>query len=243
MDNATINDQIVIDVPDGFHVMGKAELKEVYNDENVDRWGMVNKDDHMVVTVYWHKSSRLLSAIVNEAEVCKSTEKRLHKLLKNYDYELLGFFQRKVCGENASGFRHRYLLQGIPCISEVFVFKHGATCYTIYSYTREECEETNRPVLNEVIESIAYARWFIFQKVLILGTFSRIYTNNPQVFQELVLKGLRGRTFRWKAPTPFLIQVFVLGSVHSLILNWIEEYGVNQILQFRVCAVCECLDR
>jgi len=156
MSTEIVNGEISITVPDGFHVLEVAELSKFYNDSNPDRWGMADNDRHMVVSIFWHKNNALVSAIAGPKDACKGTEKKLSKAMKNYGYVLEGFYQRAVCDLPGYGFRHRYKLRGEDYVSEITLFKKGRVCYTVYCYTRVENESANRPILSDVMDSLAF---------------------------------------------------------------------------------------
>ena len=153
---ATVHGEIVLDVPEGFVVMDREGLDQAYVDDNPNRWGMSNEVDHMVFSVFWHKSGAVISLLSGPKEINRSTEKKLSSSLRSYGYRLQTFYKRKICGMVAYGFRHDYNLKDIPYVSDVFTLKRGRTCYTIYCYTRKECEDINRPVLESILDSMRF---------------------------------------------------------------------------------------
>ncbi|MBO5547196.1 MAG: hypothetical protein J5920_00350, partial [Candidatus Methanomethylophilaceae archaeon] len=87
MQEALVNGEILISVPDGFDVMDDSLMDELYEDHNHDRWGIIDRENHMVLTVFWHMPNGLLLKMVPTKTICKSTEERLSARLKDHDYK------------------------------------------------------------------------------------------------------------------------------------------------------------
>ncbi len=118
MQDAVVNGELTITVPEGFKVLDSEGLKELYNDDNTDRWGMMDDQRQMVLSVFWHKNGGLISFLAKPEDVCMSTEKKLSKALKGYGYELEGFYEKNLCGKKACGFRHIHMIKGIEYTSK-----------------------------------------------------------------------------------------------------------------------------
>ncbi len=156
MQDAVVNGELTITIPEGFKVLDSEGLKELYNDDNADRWGMMDDQRHMVLSVFWHKNGGLVSFLAKPKDVCLSTEKKLSKALKDYGYELEGFYEKDLCGKKACGFRHIHTIKGVEYTSEVTQIMQGRVCYTIYAYSRSDNETENRPVLNEILDGMRF---------------------------------------------------------------------------------------
>jgi hypothetical protein len=154
MQEALVNGEILISVPDGFDVMDDSLMDDLYEDHNHDRWGIIDRENHMVLTVFWHMPNGLLLKMVPTKTICKSTEERLSARLKDHDYKFEKHFRRLLCNIEGEGFRHSYSIRGYQYIAEIIVFKQGNVCYTVYAYSRTEMEPVNRPQLNDILESM-----------------------------------------------------------------------------------------
>ena len=156
METVVANGEICLPCPEGFRILEEAELDALYLDGNHDRVGISDKERHMIVCLFWHRSNTILSKLANAKDVCASTEKRLrHRMSKN-GYVFEAFFERSVCGQEGRGFRHTYVLQDIDYTSEVIVFKKGNVCYTLYTYARTENLEGCRPILDGIVDSMSF---------------------------------------------------------------------------------------
>jgi hypothetical protein len=75
-------------------------------------------------------------------------------MLDSREYSLIGYRNLVIDGRKCTGFRHTYTLQDIHYVADVVIMKVKDTCYTFYGYTREECEEANRAVLEDILQSV-----------------------------------------------------------------------------------------
>ena len=154
MTNALINQKLSVDVPDGYTVLSADQLQEMYRDTNTDRWGMRNESAHHTAAVFYHKSNPLLAAIADVKGIAESTQKKLAAGLSAYSYQLKGFYPAEVCGRKAYGFSYSYVNQEIPTDGETVIFKDGSTCYTVYSYSRNENSAANHSVFEAILASM-----------------------------------------------------------------------------------------
>ena len=154
MNQAVIHGQLFLVYPDGFHVMDVEELNQAFLDDNPNRWGIWDRERHIIIAVFWHESSAILSALAGAKDVAKSTEKRLRKGLKRYGYESRGSFTTTLCGQETCGFRYAYRVGDVFQSAETVILKHGTCCYTIYYYAREEKDLVSYPVYEQVLRSL-----------------------------------------------------------------------------------------
>lgn len=152
----TVNGTIAIQVPEGFRVMDKEELNSAYNDVNGNRWGMTDETRHITVSIFWHRSNPLLSVLADSKDICRSTETKLRRAMKDYGYSLDRFYTIKICGKDVFCFCHRYELRSIGYVSDVCTIKLGRDCYTLYLYSREENEAENRRTIEDIVDSIRF---------------------------------------------------------------------------------------
>ena len=156
METVVANGEVRIPCPEGVRALGEAELDALYLDNNHDRVGISDKERHITVCLFWHRSNPILSKLANAKDVCVSTEKRLRNRMSKHGYVFDKFFERSVCGQEGRGFRHTYVLQDIDYASEIIVFKKGNVCYTLYTYARTENMEGCRPILDGIVDSMAF---------------------------------------------------------------------------------------
>jgi len=154
MSDATIYGGLSLTIPEGFHVMDGAELKRAYMDDNKDRWGIADKDRHIMVAVFWHESGALVSALGDSKSVARSNEKRISRGLKAHGYSLERFLETEIAGNKAHGFRHALRIQDEDSVSEVISVKNGRVCYTFYYYSPKTLDEDNHRVFESILDSV-----------------------------------------------------------------------------------------
>ena len=152
-----INNTVQLSCPEGFHEMDSDELRQVYLDDNSNRWGIWDKEKHIIISVFWHRSSGLLMKLAGDAEnVAKSTEGKLRHSLKNNNYHCEGFFTLSLNGKNAAGFRYNYTVQDVKQTGDVILMLHGKECYTVYYYARKDGPESDHEIFEQVLDSIRF---------------------------------------------------------------------------------------
>ena len=53
MNRETVNEAMEVEVPNGFYVLSAEELRLAYQSEDPNRWGMRDKERHIILTVMW----------------------------------------------------------------------------------------------------------------------------------------------------------------------------------------------
>lgn len=156
MNDVVVHGSLNLSYPDGFGVMDEEELRLLYQDDNTDRWGIWDKERHLIFVVYWHDSSALLGKMVGTKSLAKRAERLLSKGLKANAYHCDGFYSTQVAGTEAEGFVYTYQVQDVNQVARVTVLRHGACCYTLYWYAREEGDPTDAQVLDDLLASISF---------------------------------------------------------------------------------------
>lgn len=156
MNQVLVNNELSLSYPDGFHIMDGAELAQAYQNSNPNRWGIWDKDRHLIVSVFWHRTNRLLVSLADAKSVAKSTERKLRKGLKSHGYSFHGFYERELCGQRTHGFHYQYQVGDVVQSGETIILKHGSLCYTIYCYTRKDTQLAGDPVFEEILRSCSF---------------------------------------------------------------------------------------
>ena len=82
MTNDIINNELEISWPEGFHRMNEAELRKAFKDNNPNRWGIMDEERHMMITVLWNRTNMLSAMTVGPKTVAYSVE---HKIKTSFD--------------------------------------------------------------------------------------------------------------------------------------------------------------
>ncbi len=151
-----INHELHITIPEGFHLLSEDELNQIYMDENAERWGMRNEEDHMIFVIYYHRSNPLLAALASENDIVKSTQLKLAKGMENHGYAFNGYFSKEACGQERPGFDYEYNVGAVRQSGRILIIKKKNVCYTVYFYTRDNLLDKNLVHFDEVINSLSF---------------------------------------------------------------------------------------
>ena len=155
IEEAVLNEELVINIPEGFHELGVAELESINHYGNVPDWCISDPDRHMILSISWKKNG-LAAMLLSSKDVAKKMETELKRLMAAYNFETQGEVKEDVGGLKADGFRYSYKAQSIDMAGETLSIKKGKMFYYIHCYMREELLHESRQVLKEILKS---ARW------------------------------------------------------------------------------------
>lgn len=163
MGEALVHDELVVSCPEGFAVMGADEMKHAFLDDNPHRWGLWDKERHLMFVVTWHVSNAAIARLATPTSLAKRAGKIAAKTYRGRNYRQLGdYYKTQLCGLDAAGFRYEFELQDseqqtVVQQGETVIFKNGACCYTLYWYERKgTCPEAEQ-VRNDIFGSLALA--------------------------------------------------------------------------------------
>lgn len=155
MRKAMVNDSLEISQPEGFRVMNHEELRRAYGLDYDCMWGMRDENRHVILSVFWKVSNRLISMLGSAKLVAEQSEKNLRRRYKKVGYHSDGLFEVEVAGLGGWGFRYGYSPEGSAVQScETVVIKNGTCCYTIMYHTRAERAQANRALYEEILASV-----------------------------------------------------------------------------------------
>lgn len=162
MNEALLNNELAVSYPDGFHVMDEEDLKRVFLDAAPDRWGIWDRERHVIIALQWHESHpAFLRKIVSAKDLAKRAEAATHKAYKQMGYLGGSLFERNLCGEEAWGYRFESVVQGAPQVGEVDVFlrarERGNCAYTAYFQASRENAAAHYALFEEFLASMRFA--------------------------------------------------------------------------------------
>ena len=147
---------LAVTLPEGFEVIEHKELERLMDISYDCLWGVRDTGRHMMITVTWKDSSKLLTKLVNERGRAKQIDKNYARCRNGEAYRSDGIKERAVTGADApaSGFHFAYRVEDVDQEGEVWVFKRGIRCYTLVIYTRSEVAADNAAVLEDILASL-----------------------------------------------------------------------------------------
>ena len=147
---------LAVVAPEGFAVVAHDELESLMGFKYDRMWGMRDAGRHMVLSVTWKDSGKLVTRLSSEKSLAKRANETSAKRYRKRGYRFGGYFARTVAGASAQaqGLRFSYEVEGIAHEGESLVFKRGARCYVLSYNTRSALATENRPVYEAILESL-----------------------------------------------------------------------------------------
>lgn len=147
---------LAVAMPEGFATIPHDELESLMGFEYGSMWGMRDAERHMVLSVTWKDSGKLITKLSSEKSLAKRANETSAKRYRNRGYRFDGYFDRAVSGASAQaqGLRYSYEAEGIAHDGEALVFKRGARCYILSYNTHSALAAENRPVYEAILESL-----------------------------------------------------------------------------------------
>lgn len=154
MQEIIINDELVLCVPDGFHVMTEEERSGLQMLNGGEWIGLSDPDRHIKVSVGWKKINGFSALLLSGKDLAKNSEKSVSGPMSAYGYRLEGFLETVIAGEKAAGFRYRYDAQQIAMAAELDALKIGKSVYYFNLYSRGEHRKESAAVWQDLLGMI-----------------------------------------------------------------------------------------
>ena len=154
MQTALLNDELSVGIPNGFHVMDHGEEIRVFQEHTEDRWAIWDTQRRIIISVMWHVSNKFLVRFASTKDLIQRVEKKARKAYAASGYQAGEPYETQVCGTQAHAIRYEYEIGGVAQVSEVLIFKHETSCYTVYYYARKNAERKSRKVFQQVLDSM-----------------------------------------------------------------------------------------
>ena len=154
MNKNRINGELSVPCPAGFEVMGAEELDRVYTGGSANRWGMWNRERHVMITVLWQRYNPLLARLADMKAMARRNEQLNRKGYQDHGYSLEGFFSRTVCGMAGEGYRFTYRVGDADQRMETLLVKRGSVVYSLNCVGRAGDSAGNRALFEEVLDGI-----------------------------------------------------------------------------------------
>ena len=152
-----VNNEVYMTVPEGFHVMIEEELRQLFGDADPARWGLWDKERHIMVILDWKEYSPLTLKLTNVKKIATQNERIMEKGYKNNTFRLEGFFSAQVDGHEAEGYRYTYQVQGIGQKAESLLMIQKHTVYRLSFIGRTENEAADEPLYEELRSGLSFA--------------------------------------------------------------------------------------
>ena len=155
MNRETVNEAMEVEVPNGFYVLSAEELRLAYQSEDPNRWGMRDKERHIILTVMWKEyRGRPVLFLPGLKSVCKKNEQLNCKEYSGHGYRCDGFFSLSVDRQPAEGYRFSYRVGDVEQSAETILVRYGRTIYSITFAGRAENKAADKEVFAGIIAGI-----------------------------------------------------------------------------------------
>lgn len=154
---AIINNEIKLSYPEHYDVLSGDEMRELYKNDDTNRWVVRNKDEHVTIAVLWQSYNRIVAALADLKSTAVRNEQLMSNGLRAYNYKCDEFISEEVCGQKAQGYCYEYEIDGIIQHAKTLLFKAGKNIYGITCYTRGPMSEYAANLFGEVLASIEKA--------------------------------------------------------------------------------------
>ncbi len=156
MEKCTINNEVTMPIPEGFHIMSAEELAKSFGKPDPCRWGMWNQERHIMIILEWKTYSALTMKMTNLQKITARNESITKRCAKNNAYQLQGFFPGRIGGLNAEGYNYYYKVQGIDQQNISLLTVKENTVYRLSSIGRVENADADRAFLDEICEMVKF---------------------------------------------------------------------------------------
>ena len=152
----TLNDQLTLSWPSGFHVMNEEERGKLsfYGDGPCE--AIADLDRHIVVSIGWKPLGRFFGMLLGTKDIARDMEKKLSQPMRSYGWRAGSVLTKAVDGEKAEGYSYEYEAQGIGMYGESYALKHGKTVYYLHFYARKAQKDESLEALDTILAS---AKW------------------------------------------------------------------------------------
>lgn len=159
MNRSLINNELTVCYEDGFHTVSAGELNSMFRDTNPDRWGIWDKERHIIIAVFFHTSGGLLAKLFGDPQaIAKNNESVLKKTYRNSDYQFNGYYETEIAGHRAYGFEYEYSVGDVRQSERMDVIMHERTCYTFYCFARKEMKDESFAVYDGFLQSASFKK-------------------------------------------------------------------------------------
>ena len=153
MITVTVNNELELTCPDGFHVMDEEERKSLKMLEDGSWMGLSCPEKNLMITAGWKKIGLFPALMLSPSDLARGTEKQISGAMASYGYSLRGFTERNIAGSPAKGFSYSYDAQGTGMRGECSILKLNRTLYYLYLYAREEQQEESSEIWEDILTS------------------------------------------------------------------------------------------
>ena len=156
MQQITVNRELQLSYPNGFHKMSNDELSRLHFIEAGDGLCLSDPERHMIISIGWKQIGLFVKLLLNPRDLAKNMEARIEKPLQSFGYQLKERLEKTLDGKQAKGIRYTYSAKDIDMMGESYVIRSDKIIYYLNVYFREAMASESLAVWHD---SLASVRW------------------------------------------------------------------------------------
>ena len=156
MNQEWIHETVFLDTPDSFQRMSAEELQQAFQNNDPNRWGTWDRENHVMITVLWKDYPLLLSKLADLKAVCRKNEQLNARGYAGHDYHCGGFFSLTAGNQPMEGYRFSCRIGDVVQSAETVLFKRNRTVYRITCAGRAENETADHEIFTGILSGIRF---------------------------------------------------------------------------------------
>lgn len=151
-----VDGKIRLTVPGSYRKLVPEELTQLVSESKGDVCGLRDTQGSATIIAEAQRLGLIASKVGKPQIVCQNSERSLAKALAGHDFVCDGFFETKVAGEAASGYRYHYQAD-VPLFGELVCVRHGCLMLTLTVSDARAKQRRVSPIFEGVLASVTFA--------------------------------------------------------------------------------------
>lgn len=157
MGKFNVNGEISFEAAEGFQVMTNEELTKVTGTEGGDRWGLWDKERHVMVVIDWKKYNRLLLGLTDITKIAERNEELNSKLYANNNYQMESNLKGTIGGLEAEGYRFSFQVGEVVQSADCLLVRHEKNIYRFTCNGRSANRSENEALFKQILDTVEFA--------------------------------------------------------------------------------------
>lgn len=158
MEQITLNNELSLTCPEGFHRLNSEEIKKFNFPNEEPGCVLQDKERHIVVSLAWKELNALLALLLNVRELNGKMAEYVSEANKDYGYKQGEFFSGNIGTKKSAGFNYSYVVGEVGMDAQMIMVKNHHTIYYIYFYFRSANRKESLEMIEEIISSMKWEK-------------------------------------------------------------------------------------
>ena len=156
MEEALLNNELALTVPEGFSQMDTLELARASFTDRAPFFSIRDPERHISVTAAWKRVGKLRASLTSPLAAAKRSERNFSAAMQTRAYRSGELSAAVLGGREAAFYRCAYRAEGVEMTGISLVCRGRDSVYYIHGYFRSDSLEQSLPVWEVIVKS---ARW------------------------------------------------------------------------------------